>query len=282
MKKNGLWLAILMALALVIPAGTSFAQEDTGIEGEKPARVKKEKGKKKNKADKPKREKGNKNKGEKRSKVQKSEWEQVWVVMAKEVELTADEQATLKQKVEAKQQALAEWEQANGAKLAELKKSYSEARKADEKDKAKEIRTEMGKLSAEQKKLAAEKNAECMAVLTAEQKDKWEGVQMFNKVVRRYRKVNLDDGQKTKMKGICIAGVKDIAAADAKAKKAAIKKVEQDCTAVLTAEQREQVSKPKADKPKRQKADKPKKEKKAKQARDNDADNDDADMEGEM
>ncbi|MFP4052659.1 MAG: hypothetical protein ACLFV7_02220 [Phycisphaerae bacterium] len=279
MKRNGLWFAILMALTLVISAGDSFAQEDTGMEGEKPAKVKKEKGKKKNKADKPKREKAKKNKGEKASKPRQGEWEKVWMVVVKEVELTEDQQATLKQKVEAKQQAINEWKQANAAKLAELKKSYNEAKNAD-KAKAKGIRIEMGKLSAEQKKLEAEKQAECMAVLAADQKAKWEGVQMFNKVIRRYRKVNLDDGQKTRMKEICIAGVKDIEAAEGKNKKAAVKKVEQGCAAVLTAEQREQVSKPKADKPKRVKADRPRKEKKGKKARDS---GDDAKAdEGEM
>ena len=275
MKKHGFWFAILMAMALVIPAGSAIAQEDSGTDEGKPAKVKKAKGEKKPKADKPKAEKPKREKKQKEPRPKKGEWETVWMVVIKEVGLTEAQQATLKQKVEAKNAALAEWKAANGEKLAELKKSYAEARKAEDKDKVKAIRDEMNKLSAEEKSIAVEKQAACMAVLDAEQKAKWDGVLLYEKVSRKYGKVDLDETQKGKMKGICLEGAKQLAGAEDKAKKEITRKIESDCAAVLTDEQKAKIARPKSDKPKREKADKPAKVKKDKPAKDNDGDEDD-------
>lgn len=257
MKRFGWMWVVLMVAMLVVPATTLLAQEDMGDEQPEARKVKKEK---KARADKPRREKKTK-----QPKVRKTEWEAKWLPMATALKMDEQQVAQLKEKVEARDATMAEWNKGDGAKLAELKKQYSAARK-DGKDKEElaEIRKQIKPLQDEQKKLQTEKTGEIMAVLTDDQKVTWAGIQESDKALKRFSKLNLDDDQKARIRQICQAAAKEQAQAKDRKQAGSIrKKMGQDILAVLTDEQREAMSK-KPEKKARDNADRPKREKKEK------------------
>ncbi len=233
-----MWVVVLLTALMV--SGMAWAQEDTSSGRDEPAKkVKKEGRQKKEKAPKVKKEKKAKVKKEK---VVKGEWEKTWAPMAQKLDLSADQTATLKQKVEAKNAAIAEWNKANAEKLNAIKASMKDAKKNENTDEMKKLKGEMGELSKARKTIETDATAACMGVLTAEQKSKWEGIKFCGRVMGKYRKAGLDEAQQAKAEQLCLAAGAQLASADKKATKGVMTKLDGDIKALLTDAQKEKLS----------------------------------------
>ncbi|MFW5731750.1 MAG: hypothetical protein ACOCZU_00930 [Planctomycetota bacterium] len=225
-----MWVVLLLTALMV--SGMAWAQEDTGSGRDEPARkVKNERRQKKDKAPKV-----------KKVKVVKGEWEKTWAPMTQKLDLSADQTATLKQKVEAKNAAIAEWNKTNAEKLSAIKASMKDARKNENKDEMKKLKGEMGELSKARKTIETDATAACMGVLTAEQKSKWEGIKFCGRVMGKYRKAGLDETQQAKAEQLCLAAAAQLASADKKATKGVMTKLDGDIKALLTDAQKEKIS----------------------------------------
>ncbi len=187
-----------------------------------------------------------------------------YAILAKVCELTAEQKAQLEAKLKADRQALAQWEQQNGAKLEELKKALKAAREAGKKDELKRLGQQMKALAEERRRLQAQRMTDALAVLTPEQKTKWVGFRLYRHMMIRYKRAGLSEEQTAKvreMANAAAAGLTD--PSDAKAVAAAARALsERIAKEVLTADQREALAKKPEKKPRPEK--KPAKEKAAK------------------
>jgi|GEM_PF-1098734 len=240
MKNAKWWLCGLLAAVILLSPALVLAEE---AEGEKPAKPKKEKAEKK-----PKAEKGEK--AEKPAKEKKApELRGQYAMMVSELNLNDEQKAKLTEAVKAKTEALAEWKKTNGQKMKEL---GAQMKEATEKDKKAELKKQMDELGAQQKALAEKHDAAIRNVLTEEQKARWAGFMTYQQAMRLFRKVELTDEQKAKVKEICTKHADAYQkAADRKAKAEAMNQIKTEVSeTVLTAEQKEAISKPKEKAPK--------------------------------
>jgi len=174
-------------------------------------------------------------------------------LMVAECKLTAEQQATLKEKVKAKIDALEEWLKANGEKLKAAQDAAKAARSGADAAAKKKAGDDLKALEAARDQALAQADTAVLAVLTAEQKEAWDGFKLYQTTIARYKKANPSEEQIAKIKAVCAAGAKELASVqddDRKAKQAksavplklrfAIEE------AILTAEQRATVPPPKA------------------------------------
>jgi len=168
-----------------------------------------------------------------------------YAILVAECDLTAEQKAKLKAKVEARKWAMAKWQQAYGDKAAELKKAMKEAKEAGNEGKANSLGRELKALSAERRRLHEKTMADIYAILTPEQKTTWAGFRLYRQAMRWCKRAGLSDEQQATIRKMADATAKQLAhAADEKAERqittALRKKIEQN---VLTAEQREALEK---------------------------------------
>ncbi|MBM4016766.1 MAG: hypothetical protein FJ288_00310 [Planctomycetes bacterium] len=169
-------------------------------------------------------------------------------LMVSELKLTEQQQADLKAKFKARDDALAAWTAANGEKLRAAEDAAKAARGGTDEAARQKASADLKALQEQRAGAVAEAEAAILAALTPEQKIAWEGVKLFQATVGRMRKVALTEEQTAKIKIACAAAAKDLAAVqgdDRKAKqersevprrlKWAIEQV------ILTPEQREAV-----------------------------------------
>ncbi len=181
-----------------------------------------------------------------------------YAILAKECKLTPEQRAQLEVILKEHQAKLTEWEKQNGAKLKELQKAVKEARAAKDKEKHKALTGQVWVLKKQRSELAAARQKAVMALLTPEQKEAWAVYQLYQNVVRRFRKAKLTDDQKAKIKALCSPAVKDLAKLDPKDGKGRNRIVNElrkkVMDEVLTEQQREQLkAQQKPDKEKRPK-----------------------------
>ena len=237
MKRAALLLSVLALV--VMSAQPAGGQDDPADQNDKP-------GKKKGK--------GARKKGKSKGESLRGEY----AIMAKELNLTPDQEAKLKEKDKAKRQALAKWHKANDEKVKELTAAMKQARKDKDAAKTKEIAQQLKELQAEREKIQADTQASIMEMLTKDQQATWAGFHAYRGVMARLRKVKLTDDQKASARELCTASGVELAecGSDRKGKKAKAaickKLVEEVVRDVLTDEQREQLKKtggaPKGDK----------------------------------
>ncbi len=110
--------------------------------------------------------------------------------MAKEVSLTAEQQAKVRQAVEAAKTEREAWEKENGPKV-------------------KELREQLNKLYAQRNALRAERREALMAILTPEQQVKWKGFVLYRSMMGRFRRAKLTDEQAQSVRTLCGEAVKD-------------------------------------------------------------------------
>jgi hypothetical protein len=175
-------------------------------------------------------------------------------LMISECKFTAEQQETFKAKVKEKLDALEAWTAANADKLKAAEDASKAARTSTDQAVKKKASDDLKALDAARTSATAKADAAILAVLTAEQKQAWEGVLVYQAQVARYKKVNPTEEQLARIKAACAAAGRDMA--DARAKAAgddrAEKKAKTDLdgklrwaieTIILTAEQREAVTK---------------------------------------
>ena len=224
------WKGLVLGLALaLLVAGPVLAQEEGA---EKPAKAKK---------------------AAKESKAEKSALRGEYAIMASECQMTDVQKAELEAALKAKSDALAAWEEANKAKIEDLKKQQADAKEKGDKEAQKRVGDEVKALKEQLSALETERSAKIAAVLTSEQCQMWEGFKLYRALMGRYAKAELDEGQKAKVRALANEAAKKMLAVTG-ADKEAKGQVEKDLKAsvendVLTAEQKEKM-KPAAKEPK--------------------------------
>jgi len=212
-------LILTLALAVLIAAPALLAEEaKTRAEGKAKAAAK---------------EKGEG--GEKSASGLKGEY----AIMASELKLTAEQQAALTAKLAAREEAFAAWRKDNVAKLEAAQEALKKARESGDKEAAKKAADELKTLSEGREKIATDVAAAIRAIFTPEQRQAWEGFSLYRQMLARYRKADLTEDQHKKVRELCDAAGKEIAAG--KAKDEVRPKLEKDAEGLLTAAQKEAV-----------------------------------------
>jgi len=130
---------------------------------------------------------------------------------AAECKLTADQQATFKEKVAAKVAALEAWLKANGEKLKAAQDAAKTARSGTDDAAKKKAGADLKALETERNAALTQADAAILAVLTPEQVAAWDGAKLYNTTIGRYKKVNPTEEQTAKIKAICNAAAAELA-----------------------------------------------------------------------
>jgi Spy/CpxP family protein refolding chaperone len=159
-----------------------------------------------------------------------------WAILAAELQLTDDQKAKLLSRLTAYAEASAGWDKQYGEKM----KAAREAKDANA------VRA----LTQSQENLAADRDADVQALLTADQKVKWEGFKLYRAEMLALRRANPSDDQKAKVRDLCDAAGKEFAGLKAeKDLQAARAKLRQAALDVLTPEQQETLKRASASQP---------------------------------
>jgi len=190
------------------------------------------------------------NKG-KKAKKERSGLRGEYAILASQCNLTAEQTAELKAKVEARKWAMARWEQANGAKEGELKQAIKEARDTGNEGKANSLSRQRKALLAERRRLDEQTMADIYAILTPDQKITWAGFRLYRRAMRWCKRADLSEAQEARIRKMADARAKQLADADEKAEDQIVTALREEIEqGVLTAEQREALAKkPAKDKP---------------------------------
>ena len=168
-----------------------------------------------------------------------------YAILASECNLTAEQEASLKAKVEARNQAMAEWQQAHGEKALDIRKAMKAAKDAGNKEEMKRLGEEMKALSTERRQMEEKTMAAIYAILTPEQNTTWAGFRLYRQAMGWCKRAGLSEEQQATIRKMADARAKELAdASDEKAQRqiniALREEIEQS---VLTAEQREALAK---------------------------------------
>jgi Spy/CpxP family protein refolding chaperone len=116
--------------------------------------------------------------------------------MASALKLTDVQRARVQELLNARDAELKEWDEKNGAKLAELRQARKDAKETDKTARAK-AQSDLTALSSQREAIETKYDGEFQAALTPEQRWNWEGYRLYQGAVQRFRKVNLTEAQKT-------------------------------------------------------------------------------------
>ena len=172
-------------------------------------------------------------------------------LMVGECRLTDEQQATLKAKIKAKEDALAAWDTANAEKVEAAEAASKAARSGTDTNAKKQAGATMKALQVERAAATADADAAILAVLTPEQKGAWEAFQLYQTVMRRYRTVELTEEQAAKVKAACAIACKELGAVEGGSDDKAARKAKSETegklrwaieAVILTPEQREAVA----------------------------------------
>ncbi len=192
-----------------------------------------------------------------------------YAIMVSQCELSDQQKTDLEAKVKVRKETQAAWQQANGEKVKALREAQKKAKEANDKDAMQKARDDLKALDSGRRKIDADSMAAIYAVLTAEQKAKWQAFQTYRTLMRRYKRLNPTEAQTAKIREAAAAAAKDLGAAAGDDKESRKKRAEADKSlrktieeTILTAEQREALQKKPEKKPRPEK--KPAKKKAAK------------------
>jgi Spy/CpxP family protein refolding chaperone len=149
--------------------------------------------------------------------------ESLYDQLLRECKLTGKQQADVKAKMKARDDALAAWDQANAEKMEAAEAAAKDARSGGDADARKKASSALRALRTAREESAAQASAAVLAVLTPEQKAAWDGYQLFQSVAGRYRRAELTEEQLAKIKVGCALAAKELAELgdeDGKAKRA--------------------------------------------------------------
>ena len=146
-------------------------------------------------------------------------------LMVSECKLTDEQQTALKGKAKARDDALAAWNTANAEKVEAAEAAAKAARSGTDASAKKQAGAAVRALATERAAATAAADAAMLTVLTAEQKAKWQAFQLYQTVMKRFRKVELTDAQTAKVKAACGAACKELGAVEGDADDKAARKV---------------------------------------------------------
>ena len=146
--------------------------------------------------------------------------------MAAELKLTDAQQADLKEKIKARDDALAAWTTANADKLKAAEDAAKTARAGTDVAAKKKAGADLKVLTDARKEAAAKAEEAILAVLTPEQKNQWQGLVLFQTTLGRLKKCSPTEEQQAKIRQACAATARDLAAVEGDDRKAKQAKAE--------------------------------------------------------
>jgi len=163
--------------------------------------------------------------------------------MAAELDLTAEQTAKIERILKDMDAALDTWDRASALQLAGLRRDEVDSRK--HRDTATLLRTlnQFMALAAARRQLAEPFLKRIGEVLTAEQRAKWAGYRLSTKLTDRFRRLDLSDDQKARIRTLCDGRGGEIFDLRRRGDRKALAKAERDVNtevidAVLTEDQR--------------------------------------------
>ncbi|MHC4251687.1 MAG: hypothetical protein ACYS9X_21410 [Planctomycetota bacterium] len=179
---------------------------------------------------------------EKRERKAKPKEEGLFDQVVRECELGEADQARVKEKVEAYEEAVAAWDRDNAEKVEAAEAAAKEAKAKKDADLRKEAGRKLKEVRTEREDAVADARDAIVEALSPEQKATWEGYLLFKSVAGRYRRAELSEEQLARVKAACVVAAKDLAEAgdDRKAERAVTDRLRWGIDVfVLTPEQRE-------------------------------------------
>ncbi len=140
--------------------------------------------------------------------------------LVRECKLSEKDQVAVKEKIAARDAVLAKWDKDNAEKVQAAEAAAKAARSgedADAKTKAAAATRELKKARTE---TAATATEAVLTALTDEQKAVWSEYQLYQSTVGRYRRAELTDEQKAKIKTACTVAAKELAESEGEKKAA--------------------------------------------------------------
>lgn len=134
--------------------------------------------------------------------------------LVRECKLTDKQQADVKEKIEARDAALAAWDKANAEKVQTAETAAKDARGKQDAEARKTTGAQLRELRTARQESGAQATAAVMTVLTPKQKTAWDTYQLYKSTIARYRKAELTEEQLAKVKIACAAAAKEIGEID--------------------------------------------------------------------
>jgi len=131
-----------------------------------------------------------------------------------ECKLTDKQQTAIKEKIKARDAALAAWDKTNAEKVRAAETEAKEAREKQDADARKTASAKLRELKTERNEAGAKTTAAVLALLTPEQKTAWNAFLVYKSTVARYRKAELTEEQLAKVRVACAAASKEIGEID--------------------------------------------------------------------
>jgi hypothetical protein len=159
-----------------------------------------------------------------------------WAILAAETQLSDGQKAKLVERLKVHEAALATWERTGAAKL-------EEARIAKDAN-------AVAALTQMREELTGGRDANILAILTAEQRARWEGFKLYRAELSALHRASPTDEQKKQLRTLCDeAGAGYAALRDESQRKPAREQIHQRAMSLLTAPQREALQKAASSKP---------------------------------
>lgn len=136
--------------------------------------------------------------------------EKLFDELVRECKIPAAQQAAVKAKTKAYDDALAAWDKANAAKVQAANDAAKEARKGSDADAKKKTFAAVRELKNARAEAAATARAAVIATLTDDQKTAWAASELFQSTIGRYRRAELTEEQLARIKAACAIAVKEI------------------------------------------------------------------------
>ena len=162
--------------------------------------------------------------------------------LLRECKLTDAQQADVKEKIKALDEALAAWDKDNAAKMEAAQAAAKEARSKADDEAKKKAGADLKALATAREEAGAGALKAVMALLTDEQKAAWGVYELYQSTIPRYRKAALTEDQLAKIRAACAVARKELAEAgeDSKAGREILNRLRWGIDVfVLTPEQRE-------------------------------------------
>jgi hypothetical protein len=135
--------------------------------------------------------------------------------LVRECKLTEDQQATVKEKIKALDDALAAWDTENAEKVQAAKDAAKGARTKEDDEAKKKAAEQSRALRDARAEVAVEPTKAVFDILTKEQQQAWAGYELYQSIAGRYRRVEITEEQQAKIKAACAVAQEEIAAAEA-------------------------------------------------------------------
>ncbi|MBC8374253.1 MAG: hypothetical protein ISS69_00990 [Phycisphaerae bacterium] len=134
--------------------------------------------------------------------------------LVRECKLTDKQQTAVKEKIKARDAALAAWDKTNAEKVQAAETAAKDARGKQDADAKKTTGAQLRELKNARNEAGAQTTAAVMAVLTPKQKTDWDTYQLYKSTIARYRKAELTEEQLARVKLACAAAAKEIGELD--------------------------------------------------------------------